>query len=254
MRLTIVGSGTLLPDDGHRSAGHLLEWEEGKLLLDCGSGVLHGLARDGLDWRGITHVALSHFHTDHVGDLAPLLWAWTHGVPTAEALPRTVLGPPGLRAFLDALAAAYGSFVHEPGGILTVVELEREGSWEDVAMGLRVRTYPARHTPEAVVLRVEVGGRDVGYTGDTGPGPALGAFFRGVDVLVSECAVADGSNVTIHLSPFEVAALAREAAPGRLILTHLYPGVPRESLAEVLVALGVSAPVTVVDDGFAFEL
>jgi ribonuclease BN (tRNA processing enzyme) len=252
--LTIVGSGTLLPDDGHRSAGHLLEWEKGKILLDCGSGVLHGLARDGLDWRRITHVALSHYHTDHIGDLAPLLWAWTHGVPASEAITRTILGPPGLEALMDALSAGFGPFVREPGSALRVVEIGREGSWMDRAAGLTIRTSPARHTPEAVVLRAEVEGKAVAYSGDTGPDPSLAPFFRGADLLICECAVADGSGVAIHLSPSEVAALARDSAPGCLILTHLYPAVPRHALPEVLRAFGVTGRIVVADDGFAVDL
>jgi ribonuclease BN (tRNA processing enzyme) len=254
VRLTILGSGTLLPDDRHRSAGHLLEWGSGKLLLDCGSGVLHGLARDGLDWRKITHVALSHFHTDHFGDLAPLLFAWKHGVPASGAIERTLLGPPGLGSVLDGLEAAFGPSVRSPGGPLRVVELAREARWEDRAAGLGLRTHPARHSDEAVAYRIEVEGKSVGYTGDPGPFAPLGSFFRGVDVLVSECGVPDDSPVDIHMTPLAVAELAGAAAPARLIVTHLYPGVERGSLASVLRKSGVKGEVTVADDGFAVEL
>lgn len=252
MRVTIVGSGTLLPDDRHRSPGHLIEWSGGKLLLDCGSGVLHGLARDGLDWRAIGHVVLSHYHTDHIGDLAPLFWAWAHGVPPTEVRSRTILGPPGLRSVLAGLAAAHGFLSAE--GTLQVVELPRDGHWVDADSGLVIRTHPAVHTPESVLVRVEVERTAVGYTGDTGLGPRVANFFQGTDLLICECGAPDDAKVPIHLSPTEVAELARGAAPGRLVLTHLHPSHPRESLASRLAALGVTVPVVVAEDGFSIEL
>jgi ribonuclease BN (tRNA processing enzyme) len=105
-----------------------------------------------------------------------------------------------------------------------------------------------------VLLRVEVEGTAVGYTGDTGPEPSIASFFRGVRLLIAECAVPDGSGVTNHLSPLEIAAIARDAAPSQLVLTHLYPTIPRESLAALLVALGVTVPILVADDGDRIEL
>ena len=80
MRLTILGSGTLLPDPLHQSPAHFLEFGDVRLLLDCSSGVLHGMARERLWWRGLSHLLVTHFHTDHVGDLAPILFALEHGV------------------------------------------------------------------------------------------------------------------------------------------------------------------------------
>jgi ribonuclease BN (tRNA processing enzyme) len=226
----------------------VLEWDSGKLLFDCGSGVLHGMARDGIDWRAITHVALSHCHTDHIGDLAPLLFAWTQGLAPSAAIPRTLLGPPGLTRILRGLAQAHGDFVFAPGGSLAVVELDRRGRWEDPS-GLVVSTTPARHTAEAVALRVEFAGRVVGYTGDGGPHDSLAPFFRGADVLISECGIPDGSKIELHMTPLDVAALARDAAPRHLVVTHLYPGADRASLEGVLRAYGSPGSVVVADDG-----
>jgi len=249
MEVHVVGSGTLLPDDRHRSAGHLLRWDGGHLLLDCGSGVLHGFARDGLDWRSLSHVAVSHFHTDHVGDLPALFWAWTHGVPEGEAPPRTLIGPVGTRGFLDALRIAHGEYILEPGSPLEVIELRAGDGWEDPNAGFRIRCHDARHSPEALAYRVEAGGVAVGYTGDTGPHPPLGGFFRGVDLLISECAVEDAAEVDIHLSPASAAELAVAADPGILVLTHRYPEVERRGLSDRMRALGVRGRVLVAEDG-----
>ena len=74
MRLTTLGTGTIALTEERARAGHLVEVDGVRLLLDCGSGVVQRLARH--DWMGITHVALSHFHADHIGDLPTLIFAW----------------------------------------------------------------------------------------------------------------------------------------------------------------------------------
>lgn len=254
MRVTIVGSGTLLPNDHHRSPGHLVEAGHASILLDCGSGVLHGLARDGRDWRAISHVAISHFHTDHFGDLPALLWAWTHGVPKQDRRARKLVGPDGMSRVLRALADAHGDFVLEPGCALDVVELGPNDSWEDPSGDFVLRTHKTRHTKESVAYRVETEGGAVGYTGDTGPHPPLGAFLRGVELLIAECSVPDHAPVENHLSPTGVAELAADAQPRTLVLTHIYPQVEREGLVELIRSLGFRGAVELSEDGLVIEM
>ena len=257
MRVRILGSGTLLPDDERRSAAHLVEAGTARVLLDCGAGTLHGLDRHGVEWRELTHVALTHFHTDHWGDLAPLLFALTHGIRPRREAPLTLLGPPGLGDRLESLARAFGDHVRDPGFPLRIVELGRADAWADEGAGLRIRTHPTRHTEHSVAYRVEGvapergkgRGTSVGYTGDTGPLPALGVFFRDVDLLIAECSLADPPQITTHLTPRGVAALCGDARPGRVVLTHLYPELdPRRVPGEVADA-GYEGRVEVAADG-----
>lgn len=252
--VTVLGAGTLLPDDRRRSPGHLLEGERARILLDCGSGTLHGLEREGRDWYGITHVALSHFHTDHTGDLAPLLWAWKHGGGEAEAPLRTLLGPPGLRRIVEALSVAFGDHVLEPGGPLEVVELEREDLWEDPRSGMVLRTHPTPHTAESVAFRIELEGAAVGYTGDTGPSPGLGVFLHGVDLLISECALPDTEATENHLTPRSAGDLAAAANPRVLVLTHFYPGVDPAGIPDLIRARGYTGTVHAGYDGLGIHL
>ncbi len=252
LRVTILGSGTLLPDREHGSAGHLVEDGDTRILLDCGSGVLHALHRHGREWEALTHLALSHYHTDHFGDLPALLWALTHGVPGGRTTPLTLLGPPGLHRVLDGLRQAHGDFIRDPGFPLEVVEVERDGErrWDD----LRIRTHPTPHSEESVAYRLDMSGGSVGYTGDTGPSDGLGLFFAGVDLLISECALADPTEATHHLSPRSVGALATTARPGMLILTHLYPELSRSLLPDLLRAEGYTGRVLAPGDGAVFRV
>lgn len=254
MRLTVLGSGTLVPDDRRRSPAHLVQDSGVRLLLDCGAGAVHGFQRHGLDWSSLTHLVLSHYHTDHVGDVAALLFALKWGVRPSREDPLTVLGPPGLLRFLDALAEAFGSSIADPGFPLEVVEISRHGSWEDPVTGLRLGTHPTHHTEASVAWRVESGNGVVGYTGDTGPRAGLGGFFAGVDVLLTECSFPDPPPMETHLTPRGVAELAREADPGLVLLTHLYPVVDPVEAPGLVRAAGFPGPVATAWDGTRVEV
>lgn len=253
MRVTVLGAGTLLPDDDHRSAGHLVEGDGFSLLLDCGSGVLHGFQRWGLDWSALTHVAISHYHTDHFGDLPALLWALRYGIEGGRELPLTVLGPKGLSDRLEGLARAYGEYVLDPGFPLLVRELPDRGRWEDAGRRFSLHTHPTPHTDESVAYRIETGSGRLGYTGDTGPAPELGAFMAGSDLLVAECAFPSQDFPGAHLDPVSVAEIACAADPQLLVLTHLYPQVDRTGLPGLVRSLGFAGEVLVGRDGLQIQ-
>lgn len=250
VRVTVLGSGTLVPDDERRSAAHLAEGPGWALLLDCGFGVVHGLTRFGVDPRTFTHVALSHYHTDHFGDLAPLLFGYCYAPPAPRESPLVILGPTGLGERLQGLARAHGSFVLDPPFPLEVVELPPVATWLDSRAGLSLSCHPTGHTPEAVAWRVEpLEGGAVGYTGDTGPNPGVASFLAGVELLIAECAHDDPAPWPGHLTPTGVAALARVARPRELLLTHVYPGVDRASLPAKVREAGWEGAVAVARDG-----
>lgn len=218
--------------------------------MDCGSGTLGRLATFGLDWSGVTHVLLSHFHTDHVGELAPLLFALKHAPVPRRTNPLVVLGPEGLTDFLERLAQAHGGFVLDPGFPLSIVELPSNGSWTDPADGFRLYTLDTPHTDPSLAFRLEVQGAVLGYTGDTGPAQTLGGFFSGVDLLVAECSHPDDQAQPNHLSPTSLAALATTARPGLLVPVHVYPPLRPEQLPGLIQGAGFHGPVTPGRDGW----
>ena len=252
MRVTVLGSGTLLPDDLHRSPSHWLEEGDVRLMLDCGSGALHGLARERLRWQALSHLAITHFHTDHVGDLAPLLFALRHGVRPPRPEPLVLLGPAGLDRHLDALMHAHRGYVRQPGFAVEARELAGGEVWRDAAGRLSVHTHRTPHTDASLAYRVETPAGSLGYTGDTGPSAGLGSFFEGVHALIAECSVADPAEGTDHLS--RPPSLARAARPGLLVVTHLYPQLRRHRLPDQIRQAGYDGPLVVANDGTAMEI
>lgn len=253
--LTVIGSGTLVPSGDRSSACHLLDTGDHNVLLDLGPGAVHGMARHGRPWWRVTHVVFTHYHTDHFGDLPHLLFALKWAAPSPRGRPLHVLGPPGLVGRVAALRHAFGDFIVDPGFEVAYREVDRRGSWEcDDPDALRLRFLPVPHTEHSIAVRVAARGRSLGYTGDTGPDPALGPFLRGVEVLVSECAQPDPPPSPSHLSPSSVAALARSARPGVVVLTHLYPPLDCASAPRLVRAAGYGGKVVCARDGESFAL
>jgi ribonuclease BN (tRNA processing enzyme) len=252
MRFTTLGTGTVALTPGRSCAGYLAEADGLRLLIDCGSGIVRRLAERRNEWQTITHVALTHFHIDHHGDLPTLIFAWKYGMLPARSEPLEIIGPVGTSALIDRLAAAYGEWLKAPGFAVTVREITPADVLE-LPGGVTLSCLPVPHTPESVAYSVARDGRRVVFTGDTGPSAELAAWARGCDLLVAECSLPAGMGIPEHLTPEQCGELAAGAQPGHLALTHFYPPVERVDIRE-LVARSFSGPVTLAHDGWYFDI
>lgn len=252
MRLTVIGCGTAVPDPERVASGYLVETASARILFDCGPGVVHGLARAHAPWARITHLALTHFHNDHIGDVPALFFALKYATRPRRTAALTWVGPPGTLEFIAALPDALGAHIRDPGFEVEVIEVEDAACV--VAGDALVHVRRTRHTESSVAFRVEADGRSAGYTGDTGPDDELAAFLRGVDVLVCECSLPEAEAKPAHLTPQSAAAFASAAAPGRLILTHTYPQLDRATLPAQVAGAGWDGPVVVAHDGLTIEV
>lgn len=252
MRLTTIGTGTAAPSATRVCAGHLAETSDVTLLLDCGSGVVHRMAALGIAWTAITHVALTHFHADHISDLATLLIAWRYGALPPRSAPIELIGPPGTDALLDRLAAGLWDSLREPGFPVHVREIAPDGT---LTLGdtttISARKVP--HTGESVAYSVACGRQRIVYTGDTGFDRSLGEWAAGCDVLLAECSLPSRMAMAAHLTPEQCGALAALAAPRMLALTHFYPPVERVDIP-ALVAEQFGGPLMLATDGWAIDI
>jgi len=252
MRLTTVGTGTVAPHPSRVGSGHLVQAGPITLLLDCGGGVVHRLAALGLPWQDITHVALTHFHGDHIADLAMLCYAFKYGQLPPRTAPLEVIGPVGTRDLLDRLALVFGSWLHAPGYPLTVRELAPQGTYA-LDESFTLETHPVPHTPESVAYCMRTKARRVVYTGDTGFDRAVAEWASGCDLLLTECSLPDRLAIPSHLTPREAGAMAAVARPRQLVLTHFYPPVEAvDIVAEV--AAQYDGVVTLATDGWSIDL
>jgi ribonuclease BN (tRNA processing enzyme) len=221
MKLTFLGSGSAMPTGGRFQTGLLVESGADRLLVDCGSGVLHHLARTEAGYEGADTLLLTHHHLDHVSDLLVLMKArWLAG---EESL--TVAGPPGTRELVTGLLDVHEYMQDRLD--LTIREVEpAEGGFS--LAGFDVRAMETRHSMQCFAYRFTPTGADgpvFVFSGDSEAFTDLIEFADGAAVFVHDCSFPDGIDVSNHPTPSTLGEALAEADPevGRLYLTHLYP-------------------------------
>src|ERR1051325_6825217 len=95
VKLTVVGCSPAWPNPGGAQPGYLVEDGGGRVLLDCGPGVLARLREDG-GWPRVDAIVITHFHLDHWGDVVPWTFGAMYGPGRDTPKPDLWLPPGGL--------------------------------------------------------------------------------------------------------------------------------------------------------------
>jgi ribonuclease BN (tRNA processing enzyme) len=87
---------------------------------------------------------------------------------------------------------------------------------------------------ETYAVRAEAGGRVLVYTADTGPSEDVAAHAGGADLLIAEASFQDPveGGEEIHMTATQAGELASKAGAGRLVLTHIPPGLDKQRSLE----------------------
>ncbi|HKJ58847.1 MAG TPA: MBL fold metallo-hydrolase [Halobacteriales archaeon] len=225
MRVTFLGTGSAMPTGERNQTGLLVESGDARLLVDCGSGALHGLAATDVGYEGIDGVLITHHPLDHVSDLMPLFKArWLAGA-TEEPLP--VVGPPGTRDLLDGLFSVHDYMQDRLD--LDVREVE-PGSFS--VAGFDVEAAETVHSMYCLAYRFSGGdgagggpddGGDFTFSGDSEAFDDLAAFADGSAAFAHDCSFPDEVDVSNHPTPSKLGAVLSGHDYGTVLLTHLYP-------------------------------
>ncbi|MBD0371129.1 MAG: ribonuclease Z [Pyrinomonadaceae bacterium] len=224
MRLTVLGSGTSVPHPRRASSAHWLETAVGSVLLDASAPVAHRMAEENLDWVGLDAVWISHFHLDHVGGLAPLLFGTKHAPQTrGRQKPLRIFGPHGLEKLFRAFDGANDYNLTKQPFPLEFHEVAPLEKFE-ILKGVRAETFSTPHTAESLALRLtDESGALLVYTSDTGYTQALADFGHGADLFLMECSFPHSKPVETHLELKDAMRLAELSGARRVMLSHLYP-------------------------------
>ena len=252
IRLTTIGTGTGAPSPTRVSAAHLVESGDCHLLIDCGSGSVHRMASLGIDWMAITHLAVSHFHADHISDIPTLLYAWRYGKLPPRTAPVQLIGPPGFVALFDRLDEVFGGDFRALGFGVEVTEIT-PGDRMQLGPSISVSAHKVPHTDQSVAYSIGAGRRRLVYTGDTAFDAELAAWAFGCDLLLAECSLPEELAVPAHMTPAQCAELAARARPSAFALTHFYPPLEQIDVARIISAR-YDGPVHLAYDGWTIEL
>lgn len=244
--ITILGAkgGPAVRKGGAMPTSALVQMGDAQIVVDCGLGVTRALVEAGMDLRQLSHIVITHLHSDHVLELGPLIHtAWTTGLKTAVH----IWGPEGLRDYWAGFMAAmaYDSDLRvidegrPPLGDLVHLHTLSEHAFQigDVrAQALRVDHPPVT---DCFALRFDADGKSLCLSSDTAYFPPLAEFARGADVLVHEAMLPAGIEAIVektgmgarlrthlhrsHSTAGQAAQIAALAEVGHLLLYHLIP-------------------------------
>lgn len=218
--LHILGIGDAVSSAGKHQAGYLVRAPGLTLLLDCGSMVLASMKRDGIDPAELDAVVLSHLHGDHFAGLAFLMIEYCFERPRTR--PLQILGPPGTEArVLALLQATYGDLLDRPRAFaIDFIELLPE---QPQQLGsARILPFHVPHTERMISLgmRIDLEGRSLLYSGDTGWTEDWIERSQGVDLFLCECCYF-GTRQPFHLDYPRLAENRHRFGARRMLLTHL---------------------------------
>ncbi len=266
-KLVVLGTGTPNADPERSGPALAVVRGERSYLVDAGPGIVRRAAAaatqhelSALRPSQLRTLFLTHLHSDHtVGLPDVILSAWT----LERDVPLAMYGPPGTKAMVEHLLAAYEADIRNR---IDGLEPANETGWQvtvhEIAPGVvlddgtvRVTAFAVPHGDWAVAFgyRFDTPDRSIVISGDTGPSDAVVAACNGCDLLVHEVYSAERFptrppewqryHAKAHTSTVELAALASRARPRELLLYHqLFWGTDDAGLLAELRAAGFSGP------------
>lgn len=243
IRVTLLGTGTPMPNPDRMGSATLVEAGEQKLLFDAGRGTSIRLVEARVEPADLTAVFITHFHSDHVVGL-PDVWLLGHVLPFYHSRPLELIGPPGTRSMARGLSEAFAKDIElrtshpvpgRSGPELKPTEFQEAGVVLERG-GVKVTAFPVNHVPDSYGYRIDYEGHSVVISGDTSPSETLLAAATDVDLLVHEImamgekflasrppAARSGmrSVLSTHTTPPQAAEILRETGPRLAVFTHV---------------------------------
>lgn len=257
--VTLLGTGVPSPNLSRRGASQIINLGKDTVMVDCGAGTLYRLLESKADTHSISHICLTHLHSDHITGIPDLLWAGWVGRWWTK--PPKIIGPKGTAQFIERILLAFEEDIRlrteegatsRTGIIPDVVEVSdgwemKHGIWNILAIS--VDHEPVR---DALGFLFRLGDRSIVISGDTRRCENLINHSKDADLLVHEVIWGDGMRNLIdnakmpqrarlerifsyHTPSLEVGKIAAIANVKHLVLTHLVfaGGTPDDLISDV---------------------
>lgn len=224
MRVTILGSGTVVPSLRRAACSFLLELGDLNILFEIGAGTMRRLLEAGKEISDISYLFISHLHLDHAGELASYIFASKYPEAYRRRKPLTVIGARGLLRLYEGLKEVYGEWMVMEEGILNLIELDHSQPDSLETDRFRVQSLPVPHIKSSIGYRFTApNGLSITYSGDTGFCEDLIVLAQDTDLFLCEASIPDDRKAPGHLTPSEAGEIASRARVKKLVLTHFFP-------------------------------
>ncbi len=222
IKWTVLGSSAGNVSPKYNSSGYLLEVGDSRILLDCGSGVCSSIKRLGYSPVDISHIFITHMHSDHTCEL-PLFVQMRYTDKEPGAL-EIWMPSEGVEAFGKWLSTGYLFVEKFPFNLMInpvkgEIRLESpdikiipipNNHLKDSAEYINKYHYPNRM--ESYSYRIETPEKDILYSGDLRSIEDIEEHLKKLDLLVVE---------SMHIDLKTLPELAEKYRVGKVLLTHI---------------------------------
>lgn len=265
LHVGLCGTSSPLPNPKRAEACNIIIAGKHMYVVDIGDAAPRNIVFMGLLPGEIDGLFLTHFHSDHINGMGPLLlMRWTGG---SHSTPLPVYGPSGVDKVVAGFNAAYAldygfrTAHHGPqivppsgaGAIAYSFNFQTSNANETKVVlekdGLKVTAFRVNHGPiePSVGYRFDYKGRSVVISGDTSKSDTLAMAAKDADLLVHEAIspklvgmmtnalaakhIYNTAQITrdilnYHTTPIEAAQSAKAANVQQLVLSHIAPAIP----------------------------
>lgn len=293
LHIGLCGTGSPLPSPTRAGPCNVVIAGKHVFVVDAGEHSAPNISMMGIPNGKIEAVFLTHFHSDHIDGMGPMMMLRWTGASAKSPLP--IYGGEGVEKIVDGFNTAYGADfgyrtahhgealvpVEGAGGVAKPFAVPDSGSvlvYE--GDGLKVTAFRVDHGPihPAVGYRFDYQGRSAVISGDTVKTASVIAAAKGVDLLVHEAlqpkllklltagleekgvkntAQLTRDIVNYHTMPEGAADVAKAAGVKQLVLSHIVPSVPNKFFYPAFLgdaAKHYGGRIVVGEDGMLFSL
>ena len=219
VKLTILGSGTFVPELNRKCTSFLLEDNGEKIVFEFGRGTIDRLLKLKVDLYEVNKIFISHMHLDHFSELLSLIHFLLFA-PEKKKLnsPYKIYGPKGIKKILNQIIG-----VLYPKGIKNIDRIEiNDLAEETINVGkFKIKSFKVKHSKTHLCLGYQIlkDNKKICYSGDTRDCENLREACKNSDLAIMESTLEFKSEG--HLSGEEVGKIAKERQIKKLVIAHV---------------------------------
>ena len=242
MDITLLGTGSPIPDPNRAGPATMVRAGEQLILCDAGRGVVMRMAGAATVPPMLSAVLVTHLHSDHLTDLNDVIT--TRWIMSPQPNPITIYGPVGLQfvvtKMMEMLSLDVGYRIDHHGDLneppsVTVVEVAPGDIFAVGDVSVRVGATDHRPVEPTVAYRLEHQGVSVVLGGDGIPCTSLDELCAGATAYVQTVLREDivkmvpmqrfNDILDYHSTVEQAAQTATKAGVKTLVLTHYVPSI-----------------------------
>lgn len=214
--ITPLGTVSPYPKDNMNCPGYLIEYNNKKILLDCGNGVTR-LLNFPEDLKNL-NVIITHFHKDHCGDIGAIQYA------------SYVYHNLGLLDDKIKIYLPKNEFNYNKASI--ILNKESYSEYHDIS-NLNIDDLDIifednkSHMIESYMVKLQNKYLKIIYTSDIGKTnfKDLIKFCKNANLIICESSLLKKHNSknNTHMTAYDAGVLAKQANAEKLLLTHFWP-------------------------------